>query len=192
MPDVKIFIACHKQVELPKYEYFYPVQAGAALAQEHFSDMLHDDTGNHISEKNDSYCELTVQYWAWKNQMADYYGFFHYRRFLSLEENQKSMYKVYYKADNAIVMENSGFKTDSAFSFIQNYDLLLPYGEKTAETVYQKYMHSKHHYKEDLDLIMALIAQHQPDYIMAMNQYLHGHIQYYYNMYIMKHEVFEQ
>ncbi len=81
MPDIRLYIACHKEAALPSMPFFYPVQAGAALATQQFENMLQDDTGNHISEKNKSYCELTVQYWAWKNQRADYYGFFHYRRF---------------------------------------------------------------------------------------------------------------
>ena len=31
--------------------------------------------------------ELTVQYWAWKNVQADYYGLCHYRRYLSFSKN---------------------------------------------------------------------------------------------------------
>ena len=46
--------------------------------------MLHDDEGDNISNKNKTYCELTAQYWAWKNMEADYYGFFHYRRYFHL------------------------------------------------------------------------------------------------------------
>ena len=49
--------------------------------------MVLDNTGDNISEKNKKYCELTTQYWAWKNVEADYYGFCHYRRFLIMKEN---------------------------------------------------------------------------------------------------------
>ena len=47
-------------------------------------EMTPDNTGDNISLKNRSYCELTTQYWAWKNAEADYYGFCHYRRFFTL------------------------------------------------------------------------------------------------------------
>ena len=42
-----------------------------------------DNEEENISSKNKSYCELTTQYWAWKNVDADYYGFCLYRRFFS-------------------------------------------------------------------------------------------------------------
>ena len=42
-----------------------------------------DNTGNHISERNYLYCELTGTYWMWKNVNADVKGLFHYRRVLT-------------------------------------------------------------------------------------------------------------
>lgn len=45
--------------------------------------FLNDNTGDHISHLNNHYCELTAQYWAWKNFEADYVGFYHYRRYLN-------------------------------------------------------------------------------------------------------------
>ena len=42
-----------------------------------------DNVGNHISEKNYLYCELTGTYWLWKNVQADVKGLFHYRRVLT-------------------------------------------------------------------------------------------------------------
>ncbi len=47
--------------------------------------MRGDDSGENISEKNPQYCELTPQYWAWKNENFDFAGFFHYRRYLSFD-----------------------------------------------------------------------------------------------------------
>ncbi len=82
MADIKLFVCCHRPEKVPKHPLLYPIQVGAALSEVRFPEFLYDDTGENISEKNRSYCELTAQYWAWKNVRADYYGFFHYRRYL--------------------------------------------------------------------------------------------------------------
>ena len=54
---MKVYVAAHKYVDgaLPQnYEY---IQGGAALHEQVFP--LTDATGDHISEKNPYYCELT-------------------------------------------------------------------------------------------------------------------------------------
>ena len=40
-----------------------------------------DNTGINISEKNPTFNELTLIYWAWKNTNQDFIGFAHYRRY---------------------------------------------------------------------------------------------------------------
>lgn len=82
-PVIRILVAAHKRAYAPPNRLIRLVQAGSALAEEHLPGMLHDDVGDHISDRNRTYCELTVQYFAWKNLEADYYGFFHYRRYMS-------------------------------------------------------------------------------------------------------------
>ena len=94
MADIKLFVCCHRQEEVPKYPLLYPIQVGAALSEVRFPKFLYDDTGENISEKNRSYCELTAQYWAWKNVQADYYGFFHYRRYLYPDAKAKRPYLI--------------------------------------------------------------------------------------------------
>ena len=74
-PNIKIFVSAHKQATFPEGDSIIPVQVGAANAATRFTNTLHDDEGENISMKNPRYCELTTQYWAWKNEDADYYGF---------------------------------------------------------------------------------------------------------------------
>ena len=70
----------------PEGESILPVQVGAAQATTRFTNTLHDDEGENISVENPRYCELTAQYWAWKNADADYYGFCHYRRYFDFTD----------------------------------------------------------------------------------------------------------
>ena len=88
-PNIKFFVSMHKESALPDLPMIYPIQVGAALADRHFDGVLHDDEGtDQISKLNKSYCEMTAQYWAWKNADADYYGFCHYRRYLSFSDER--------------------------------------------------------------------------------------------------------
>lgn len=61
---------------------YTPIQVGASVNQKNLG-YLRDDSGENISEKNPLYCELTAQYWAWKNLDAEYIGLCHYRRYFS-------------------------------------------------------------------------------------------------------------
>ena len=47
------------------------------------SNFLKDNEGDEISSLNAYYCELTAQYWAWKNCHYENIGFFHYRRYMN-------------------------------------------------------------------------------------------------------------
>ena len=55
-----IYVITHKPVERPTEEGYRLIQAGSY--REHIPGMIHDDSGENISEKNDYYCELTALY----------------------------------------------------------------------------------------------------------------------------------
>ena len=88
MTEIKIFVS-HRidldsnTINCPLY---VPIRCGAIYDKRNDITMIGDDTGDNISEKRLSFCELTVQYWAWKNVQADYYGLCHYRRYLSFSD----------------------------------------------------------------------------------------------------------
>ena len=71
--NVKILIAYHKESLLIKDDVFCPIQVGRAVSNTKL-DMIGDNTGENISEKNPIYCEMSAVYWAWKNLDADYIG----------------------------------------------------------------------------------------------------------------------
>ena len=84
-PDIKIFVSHRIDLDSETIDnpLYIPVRCGAVYDERENVTMLGDDTGDNISEKRNSFCELTVLYWAWKNVKADYYGLCHYRRYLS-------------------------------------------------------------------------------------------------------------
>ena len=186
---IKLYIAAHKQSYVPNHPLLVPLQIGTALHQP-LPGMLHDNDGVNLSAQNNTYCELTGQYWAWKNEQADYYGFYHYRRYFTFEP-QKRPY-VIYDYPNEATLQRMGYAPDKMAAFIQQYDLLVPKAEAMYETVWDNYRRAPYHFSEDLQMMAQIVEQQHPEYQSAVMQYLNGTQMYLKNMYIMKHDLFHQ
>ena len=80
MSKTVILVCAHKKDRCLSHEPYLPIQVGKAISTVDLG-FTSDDTGDNISDKNRSFCELTAHYWAWKNLgEADYVGLSHYRR----------------------------------------------------------------------------------------------------------------
>lgn len=87
LQNTAIFTVTHNRCLPPMQAPFYILQAGAALTDK-MNDVLWDDSGMNISQKNQEFCELTALYWVWKNDRHDIVGLNHYRRFFILDPMQ--------------------------------------------------------------------------------------------------------
>ena len=189
MADIKLFVCCHQPFNVPNHPLLVPVQVGAALADTHFAGFEHDDGGENISRKNRSYCELTAQYWAWKNADADFYGFFHYRRYLYPDAGAKLPYRIEGAPDGA-VLERLDF--DRLEQLIPQYDIIAPKGENMFVPVREHYADAPFHHKKDLDLIVEILGECHPEMTDAVQAYLSGSVCYFGNIYIMSKEQFHR
>lgn len=187
MAEIKLFVSCHQPVSVPSHPLLVPVQVGAALTEERFPGFLPDDTGENISAKNRSYCELTAQYWAWKNLEADHYGFFHYRRYLYPDANARLPYRVEREAELPL-LEKLGYGTFG--ELIGRYDLILPKAEQMYVPVREHYAHAPHHRAKDLALAEQLVREKHPQMQPALEKYMAGTAHYFGNIHIMKRDVF--
>lgn len=184
---IKIFVIGHKNFDVPKSNILVPIQAGSSINKS-IKGILRDDEGDNISSKNQSYSELTAQYYAIKNEDADYYGFFHYRRYLNFSPNTTNKPYVYYSKK----IENLGdfINLDNAAEIILNYDILLPRPENFHMTVREQYNTSSRHIdKEALDNILEITKEIYPDYTKDINDYIDGYENFLGNMYIMKKNI---
>ena len=99
MEKVVVLTAAHKSFDQLGLEGYLPVQVGAALAAQDLG-FQRDDEGDNISEKNPQYCELTAQYWAWKNLTdAQIMGLVHYRRYFTTDLYAKNWKDAILTAD---------------------------------------------------------------------------------------------
>lgn len=188
MSNIKLFVCCHQQSKVPDHPLLVPIQVGAALSNQRFPGFISDDTGENISQKNRSYCELTAQYWAWKNADADFCGFFHYRRYLYPDTSAKYPYRLERTAD-LDTLNRLGYETFS--EQIQKYDIIVPKGENMYLPVREHYAKAKFHHEKDLCLVENIVREKYPAYIPAMERYLSGSICYFGNIYIMRKTVFQ-
>ena len=135
-----------------------------------------DDTGENISEKNPTFCELTGLYWAWKNLNADYVGLAHYRRhFRGIAGKDKW---------DCILTEAR------AEELLNTADVLLPRRRNYyIESVYSQYVHA--HPAEPLDLALDLAAACGENYAKAAARLKQRSWTHIFNMFIMKREILD-
>lgn len=201
MDDIKIFVthtpnSNHKRIKNP---LFYHVMAGSDFHMGQIPpDMLADNTGSNISYKNKSYCELTTQYWAWKNIEADYYGFCHYRRFFSFAPQllpQADFGCVYFPYLNECAVQKLCLEEEMIRQKVSQYDFLIakpiPVRALQAESVYAHYEHASQLRIKDLELFCTILCANYPWLQGAVDAYIQGTCFYPCNMFVMKKEVFQ-
>ena len=201
MGNIKILISCHKQSIVPDSEIMLPIEVGADLRNRHIEGYIQDNTGDNISAKNKMYCELTAQYWAWKNLDADYYGFFHYRRYLNFSENKYSLdswQNITEERLNDTCLKKYNLNDDCIRNLVETYDLVLSEEKNVAKmpdrnaSVYEQYKNGRSLNIRDLDLVRDIIAAKHPDYLDTFDEVMKGRKTCLCNMYIMKKELFHE
>lgn len=198
---IDIIVACHGESYVPTCPLFVPVQTGAAQAAQHFAGMQRDDEGDNISDRNDRYCELTAQYWAWKNLDADHYGMFHNRRYLSFSETKyekDGMGWMHFSAPDDAALEALGIDEAVMRRVIEDADLVIPErmhleppaDETQAYTVERQYARGFQHDPEDLRTAVRTLVRRHPDYEQDAKEYLASCSGWFCNIFIMTRELF--
>ncbi len=195
--DIRIFVTTHKNVDLFDSAILQPVQVGPK--NERFSWAFHDDEGENISERNPRYCELTTQYWAWKNIHADYYGFCHYRRYFDFSEtvHEENPYGEIMDAYiNPATAKKYGLNDANISKVVKQYDVITtPFGN--LEEIIDKHGTPRALWEaapllhdNDLKRCYQILCSMYPDYKQDAQNFLNGNTACFCNMFIMKKEIF--
>lgn len=189
---IKIYVIGHKYFDIPKSNILIPIMAGAInKKQMSWQGLLRDNVDENISSKNPQYSELTAQYYVMKNEDADYYGFFHYRRYLNFSDKTSKRPYVYFSKDIGKLGEF--ININGAEEVIEQYDILLPRPENFFMTVYEHYNTSPSHVdKSALQNILKITRELYPEYVEDVDEYVNGYDNYLGNMYIMKKDLANQ
>lgn len=197
--NIKILISCHKETAYIQNTIMEPIFIGAAISKQALSGMLRDDIGENISDKNSFYCELTGQYWAWKNLDADYYGFCHYRRYFSFSENlypQDAWGMVWEQRPDKALSDKYGWNEESIKHCLEKAEIITTsflnirkFPDRN-KSVYQQYASADNLFIKDVDTILAIIKEKSPDYLQDAQDYVNGYRSCFCNMFIMRRDIF--
>ena len=169
LPSARVYVAksifdkaLQESYSLATYER--EIQVGAALTDKRLAEnILVDNIGDNISEKNKQFCELTALYWIWKNAEEDYVGLVHYRRHFLLPENWLQR-----------VVENE-------------VDVILPVPLYVVPSLEDNYR--SRHDEVDLDYLFSYIKQNDAADYDSLRDFWQGGLYSPCNMFIARKEV---
>lgn len=220
MPGLKILVSYHKPSTLLKNNIFVPIHLGRCLENKASKDdtddkfdhewlssnMIGDDTGDNISDKNRELCELTSIYWAWKNldklDNPDYIGFMHYRRHLCFnlkcEEKIDHAGLLYSDVIDKEYISKYGLTENIINSVIKEKDIIVgekvdvtKFGNKTTYDHYRNALPGILHI-EDYDTVIDIVERLYPQYSYSIKEYNASQYAYFANIFIMKKELFKE
>lgn len=195
-----IFISCSHESDKPPLPFLHNIHVGAAQADSVFDGMLGDNIGENISEKNQFYCELTAQYYAWKNCDVEYFGFFHTRRYMSFNRKylvdkkykSKSFPRPYIveKSPSESVLKKYCYEESHILEIIEKYPIIAVLPEKMFDNAQKRFIKTQKNGKRELELMKNAITKYYPDFLSAFDNYMSSNMLYFCNMYIMRSDVF--
>lgn len=168
--NTKIFVMTHKSFVQPKADIYVPLHVG----REGKPDLgyLSDNVGNHISDLNMLYGELTGVYWIWNNYRGDEnIGICHYRRFFVDEEGK--------------LLEEQDYN-----QLLEDYDIITSNAIDEGCSYYDYF--SKAHGEKNLLLEGEIIKKIYPEYYDYFQQCMNGHKHYYGNLMVTSRELFNK
>ena len=176
-PNIKILVGYHKPARLFKSDIYIPIHLGRSVATQASKDgviseadykwmldnMIGDDTGDNISCLNRYFSELTGIYWAWKNY--DKLG------------NPEYIGFAHYRR----MFKHKDIET------AQQYDITAKYANFNKSI---KVQFAAAHDIKYLNKAIDILGNMYPEYKSDAKKYLNSQDGYWYNMFIMKKELF--
>lgn len=185
LPTVTVGVAAHKPYPMPDDPCYLPIHVGRALHPELAAEMgprfVGDDTGDSISERNATYCELTALWWLWRNCESDYKGLVHYRRHLASPDSTRR------QAASPLARVVRG---EELRSLLAGHDAVLPRKRRYyIETMRSHWDHTQP--PEQLTEARRAVANLEPAYSDAFERVLSARGAHMFNMMVMRADAFD-
>ena len=208
-PDIKIFVShrINQNSVTIDNPFYFNIRCGAKHDKREAIKLLGDDTGKNISDKCEMYGDMTVEYWAFKNAKADYYGMCQNARYFSFSNKT---YQTIYDSGNQIVRDfpdeitQEEFVLNKAsviFNEINGTDAILPMSCEVSKlnVLNHKCNTVEEFYKaldnisikfELVDLLVKTVDKLDSNYSKTIKDYLNSKEVYIVTCYILKKDLF--
>ena len=175
--DIKIIIAAHKPYWMPEDTVYLPLHVGREGKPD--IGFRGDDSGENISCKNGTFCELTGIYWTWKNVKADFAGLVHYRRYFTKKEQR-----------NIALRKEQILKRQDWERLLKDSPVIVANKRKYyIETNRSHFNHA--HPRESLDLTELIIKEKYPEYADTFSLVMNRTWAHMFNMFVMRKDLFD-
>ncbi|KGQ71368.1 glycosyl transferase [Chelonobacter oris] len=196
---ISLYSVYHKPSHIIRNNYIKPIQVGNQ------SDIpgicFRDNRGDNISDRNATFCELTAQYWAWKNDLvSDYIGIMHYRRYFDFNSQEDRDLNIYgLLEENEFTLDfvkKYGLSESNIRMQVEPFDIILPFewDVKAAgwKNIKHNYITSEFHHERDLDAVRRVIQDLYPEYIPYFDKVMNQNMGVTTNMFIMKRRLHDE
>jgi len=182
MENCRIYVITHKKITPFLEDGYKTLLVGANKNNAFENDYLLDNTGENISDLNDSYCELTGLYWIWKNAKEDIVGLVHYRRvFAVIKPHIKLIGRhIVFNNNNSYRLLTKG----EIQSKLKTTDIIVKRSEYRLRTVKQIFVNQVG--DKLFGQISTVIYQNEPEYKKAFIKMCNSHHHINCNMFIGK------
>lgn len=170
MDKIKIYVATHKPGFYISDSIYTPIHVGRDISKyrDELSSIIGDNTGDNISSKNPSYCEMTAHYWIWKNvHDVEYVGLCHYRRYFGID-----------------------FDRVNIDTLMSNADVIMVTPEYHEQNTYNSFL--RFCAGEDIAILIKVIQKLYPDYYDTLVRYMDDIICYPCNMLLCNKYLYDE
>lgn len=189
--NVKILVCCHKKDVMATKAPYFPIHVGKELHKDISLGITEDNTGDNISMKNASYCELTGLYWAWKNlKGVDIIGLCHYRRYFDFH-NQCRKFLPYTQFKTEQFADVDIDIPQTILDRVSEGMIIVPRFKSYRIPLYADYC--TNHISDDFFKLKDVFSNESEEYKDAFSNVMYNNNKLmHYNMFIMKWEEFDK
>lgn len=171
-----IYVIAHKPFAWTPRPGYRVLEVGAANRENGHFGEVRDDSGEQISAKNSSYCELTGLYWIWKNTADPVKGLVHYRRYFGRHRRTNRTSEIISLREMTTYLNG-------------RYDVILPEKTYYAETAREQMLQCCS--AETIGLLDRIVAEQAPAYLETYDRFMKGNACTQYNMLTAGRNIFD-